>query len=188
MSIVIDASKLADLKPCKDRFDNYLEHYSDFNGSINGFLDLEHITYDDKVWVAQRLLTKEQAVEWSCLCAESVLENYEKEYPGDDRPRKAIEAARSGENLEAALSAARSARLEALSTQKSSLRSAWSATRSAMWSAESALALDSATRLATQSAKSALESVSWSTSLTIAAQRQKNIELLKKAFGPTSQA
>ena len=35
-------------------------------------------------------------IQWASDCAEHILHIYEDKYPGDDRPRKAIEAARSG--------------------------------------------------------------------------------------------
>ena len=45
-------------------------------------------------WLAVRLMTHQQKVEWACYCAEQVLSIFEKKYPQDQRPRKAIEAAR----------------------------------------------------------------------------------------------
>jgi len=44
--------------------------------------------------VDNRTCTKPQAVEYACLCAEGVLHLFEQDHPQDDRPRKAIEAAR----------------------------------------------------------------------------------------------
>ena len=82
------------LNPCKDRFDNFKAQYPDFSGNLQEFLELENITYSDKVWVVTRLFTKEQNVLWSILCAESVLYLYEEKYPEDKRPREAIEAAK----------------------------------------------------------------------------------------------
>ena len=46
-------------------------------------------------WLVQRVLTKTQAVEWAIFSAEQVLGLYEMEHPQDDRPRKAIEAAKN---------------------------------------------------------------------------------------------
>ena len=45
-------------------------------------------------WLARRVITKPQAVEWAIFSAEKALDIYEREYPADDRPRKAIEAAK----------------------------------------------------------------------------------------------
>ena len=66
----------------------------------------------------------------------TTIDNYEKEYPGDDRPRKVIEAKQEwlrgeigDEELEAARSAARSA------VRSAARSAAWSAAESAAWSA-----------------------------------------------------
>lgn len=45
-------------------------------------------------WLASRLMTHPQRVEWSIFCAEQVIDIFEKKFPKDDRPRKAIEAAK----------------------------------------------------------------------------------------------
>ena len=45
------------LKPCADRFENFVEHHPNFIGSAAEFLSLENIDYTDKVWVMTRLLT-----------------------------------------------------------------------------------------------------------------------------------
>ena len=88
----INKDIIAKLNPCKNRFDNYLEYYSDFDGDLREFLELENITYDDKVWVFERNTTKEQRMKWAALCAKSVLHLFEERYPNDKRPRNAIEA------------------------------------------------------------------------------------------------
>ncbi len=46
-------------------------------------------------WLVMRLMDKPQCVEWAIYCAEQVIGIYEKKYPDDDRPRKAIEAAKA---------------------------------------------------------------------------------------------
>ena len=90
--------------------------------------------------------TKKDSVALSIYAAELVIDIYEKQYPNDDRPRKAIEAAKAvlkndtEANKSAARSAAESARSAAESAE-SAARSAWSAesaARSAAWSAWSA--------------------------------------------------
>lgn len=81
-------------------------------------------------WLIVRIMDYKQHVSYAIFAALQVIDIYEKQYPGDDRPRKAIEAAQrcvnnpTEENKSAAESAAWSA-------------AAWSA-RSAAWSAESA--------------------------------------------------
>jgi hypothetical protein len=81
------------LNPCADRFDNYLEHYADFKGSVEDFAMLENITYNDKIWVLVRFMSHAQKVEFALKCASSVLDVFEAKYANDDRPRKALEAA-----------------------------------------------------------------------------------------------
>ena len=77
---------------------------------------------------------KEESVRLAIFAAEKVLKNYESIYPTDDRPRKAIEAAKNyiqnptEENQKAARSAAESA-----------WSAAESAARSAAWSAADSL-------------------------------------------------
>lgn len=44
------------LYPCRDRFDNWLKHYKNFDGDILDFLSLNKITASDKIWVTLRLL------------------------------------------------------------------------------------------------------------------------------------
>jgi len=72
---------LKSLKPCADRYNVFLEHNADFNGSLNDFLDLPSVSYEDKVWVAEKILTQNQAVSWCILCAESVLSIFESKHP-----------------------------------------------------------------------------------------------------------
>ena len=98
----------------------------------------------------------------SCVFALSCINNFEKEYPEDKRPREAIEAKLlwidgkiSIDELSAAESAARSAARSAESAARS-------AARSAAWSAESAeSAAESAAWSAAWSARSAARSAAW---------------------------
>ena len=113
-------------------------------------------------WYVSRLFTKPQAVQYSIFNAERCISNYEQEYPNDNRPRKAIEAAKAWllnptEENRSAESAARSA---AESAAGSAAWSAESAAWSAAWSAESA-AWSAAESAAWSAARSA-ESAAWS--------------------------
>ncbi len=95
----------------------------------------EHDIQDDKqCWEYMRVLkyvewTKEMSVKLSIYSAELVLKNYEKVYPNDYRPRKAIEAAKNWlENpTEINIKAARSAAESAASAARSAAESAESA-------------------------------------------------------------
>jgi len=46
-------------------------------------------------WLLSHLMEKQQGVLWACECAESVIGIYAAQYPDDDRPAKAIAAART---------------------------------------------------------------------------------------------
>jgi hypothetical protein len=46
-------------------------------------------------WYADKKKRKMVCVAFAILCAEAVLQHFEKDYPADDRPRKAIEAAKA---------------------------------------------------------------------------------------------
>jgi hypothetical protein len=52
----------------------------------------EHANY--AFWLLSRLMTHPQKVNFAICAVEQVLELFEKEYPADDRPRKAIQAAK----------------------------------------------------------------------------------------------
>jgi len=59
---------------------------------LNGLIaDNQH---DYANWLIVRCMAKHQYVSYAIFAAEQVIEIYEKEYPSDDRPRKAIEAAK----------------------------------------------------------------------------------------------
>jgi hypothetical protein len=114
-----------------------------------------------KVWKWQ----KKDSVAVSIGAAEMCLENFEKVFPNDKRPREAIEAARkwlenpTKKNESEAESAARSARSAAEAAW--SARSAWSAWLA--WSAESAAeAAESAAEAAAASVESAASAEAWS--------------------------
>lgn len=67
---------------------------------------IEKEKYQWAEWGLARLLPTKDAVEWACICAESVLPIFESKYADDMRPRKAIEAARSGLDVGEAAAAA----------------------------------------------------------------------------------
>lgn len=91
----INTQIIKNLNPCDSRFNNYLQHHSDFDGNLKDFLSLDNITYEDKLWVITRLFTKGQNLKFAIMCASSVLHLFEEKYPNDKRPRLALEAAES---------------------------------------------------------------------------------------------
>ena len=69
-----------------------------------GFLGLPAKSFIEKLieckrlqeanWLIVRVLAKEDNIRYAIYSAEQVLDIFEKKYPGDKRPRKAIEAAK----------------------------------------------------------------------------------------------
>lgn len=92
----INTGHIQSLYPCQDRFDNWKEKYPNFNGTLTQFLDLTEITYKDKVWVYFRSIPIDLIARVVADIAETVLHIFEEQYPNDNGPRKAIEAARAG--------------------------------------------------------------------------------------------
>ncbi len=54
--LIVNTEIISKWNPCKDRFDNWLKHYKDFDGDAIEFLSLDKITPQDKIWVTLRLL------------------------------------------------------------------------------------------------------------------------------------
>ena len=62
--------------------------------AIKIVLKLADHNYPWANWLLVRLMTHKQKVQYAVFAAEQVIEIYEKKYPEDDRPRKAIEVAK----------------------------------------------------------------------------------------------
>ena len=63
--------------------------------AIRVVLKLVDHNYNWSSWLLVRLMSHKQKVQYAVFAAEQVIEIYEKKYPKDDRPRKAIEAAKA---------------------------------------------------------------------------------------------
>jgi len=112
---------------------------------------LEHNGLDDTLWALCCVLPEEAAARdklarlFACDCAERVLPLFEKEYPEDKRPRKAIKVARlfaEGKATTQELAAARAA--------------AWDAARAAVRDAARAAVRDAARDVAWEAARAAV--------------------------------
>jgi hypothetical protein len=90
---MVNMSKISALNPCKDRFENFVKFYGSKTLTKGQFMGLKNITQDDKMWVAFRMMREKSVRLCAIEIAKSVLPIFEKEYPNDLRPRKAIEAA-----------------------------------------------------------------------------------------------
>ena len=98
--MLITQEVISKFSPCKNRFDNFISNYPDFNGELKEFLSLDKITYSDKMWVSFRLMTKTQKVKFAIKCAESVLYRFESKYPNDKRPGECLEYLKTYESFE----------------------------------------------------------------------------------------
>ena len=92
MTTTLSVKTIQALNPCNDRFKNYLNFYKDKEFTVKQFMGLKNITHGDKLWVAFRLMTREQAVNTAHDIASLVLDIFEKRYPGDLRVRECLEA------------------------------------------------------------------------------------------------
>lgn len=92
--IQVNRRKILDMKPRPDRLDNYLEHYSNWSGSLFEFLDLTKITQEDKCCVYFQLMPFKIVRQVVLEMAELSLPAYESAYVGDTRLRQAIEQAK----------------------------------------------------------------------------------------------
>ena len=140
---------------CSDGVELFLQQNK---RSIEGVVGIKLLIKLDKLdyanWLIARLMSYKQYVSYGIYAAEQVIANFEKKYPNDDRPRKAIEAAKkclkspTKKNKQAAYSAYSAAYSAADSAAHSAAYSAYSAAYSAYSAAHSAAysAADSAAR------------------------------------------
>jgi len=127
----------------------------------------KYLKQDDKqCWESMKIVKvwnweKEDSVSLAIFAAELCIDNFEKEYPTDKRPRQAIEAAKKWlknptEENRSAAGSARSAAESVWSAAGSADSAAWSAAGSAAGSAAESV------WSAARSARSAADSAAWS--------------------------
>jgi hypothetical protein len=123
----------------------------------------EHLDWQS--WLIARLLTKENCIRYAIFAAEKVLQNFESIYPSDDRPRKAIAAAKEyldnpnkkdREAVDSAVYAAKAAAYAAAYAVDAAVDSAAYAADSAVYAAKAAAAY--AADSAVYAAKAAVDS------------------------------
>jgi hypothetical protein len=113
----ITAKRLIDSGCCSSGVNTYFKDMNRKAWNIKKLFEfaLSNGHYSDIRYGLSRSMTKEQNIEWSIYCAESVLSIFEDKYPSDKRPRNAINAAKkylshpTNENKTAAAYAAASA-------------------------------------------------------------------------------
>ena len=168
----ITKEKLLKLSPCEDGLK--------FAESLNfDFVKIWNQCErgDWMIWMLLnlKLAKKMDYVKISVACAEICLKNYESKYPHDDRPRKALEAAKAWidkPTKAAARSAAESAEYAARSAAEYAARSAEYAARSAAESA--ARSAEYAARSAEYAARSAAWPAAWP------AARKEQADMIRK--------
>ena len=182
MSNIIITNELIESKdPCKSGIDNFNEHYPQYKNTLSHLLALEKISYSDKMWLCQEVITDVKIwQQWAVECAEKVLDNYNKVYPEDNRITNCLEVTKlfiQGEATRSELDAAESA---ARSAAESAACSAHSAACSAAYYARSAAACSarSAARYArSAAARSARSAYSAADSAYSARSAEENLNL-----------
>jgi len=170
-----------DIEMCKSGFHcskGIYQAFSHIRGEILAEVEVagKHEVQDDKeVWEKMRVVrswkwTKKDSVLFAIFAARLVLKNFEKEFPCDDRPRKAIEAAevyaknpteKNREAAESAAWAAESAAWAAESVTESAWATAWVTAKSAAEAAWAARSAAEAAWAARSTARSATRSTAW---------------------------
>ena len=106
---------------------------------------LESNGLDDTLWAFRAVEGKDKEIRlFAADCAEMVLPIYEKEYPDDDRPRKAIQAARDYANELISVEQLAAARDAAVAAWAAAWAAARDAARDAAWAAARDAARDAA--------------------------------------------
>jgi hypothetical protein len=75
----INTQSIKELKPCTDRYENWLFNYIGFDGTLEEFFGLTEITHKDKLWVSLRLMDRTSVEAFSLDCAVSA-KNYASAY------------------------------------------------------------------------------------------------------------
>jgi len=65
----INSKTIKAMRPCTDRFENYLKFYGKKTFTIDQFCELENITTQDKFWVLLRMLDKFNVEVFAIDCA-----------------------------------------------------------------------------------------------------------------------
>jgi hypothetical protein len=92
----IDTEYLRSIGACRDAVTEFEQREADRLTTLSILrLLIKEKRWDWFAWFAPRLMTHKQKVQWAIFCAEQVINIYEKKYPSDDRPRKAIDAAKA---------------------------------------------------------------------------------------------
>ena len=175
MKFYTTLSILREHQPCTDGWKKLIKTLGpkfNKNKRISFQTILDSNGLDDALW-ALRGVVKEQEKDrdrlarlFACECAEAVLHIYEKQNPGDDRPRAAVRVARAfaegkatSDELAAAWAAARAAARDA--ARAAAWDAAWDAARAAAWDAAWDAARAAAWAAARAAARDAARDAAW---------------------------
>jgi len=109
--VIITKCWIEDKKPCKEAVEWFYNQKERNHIKVLEKL-IEESRLDWANWAIVRFMTYKQYVSYAVYAAEQIIDIYEKKYPNDNRPRKAIEAAKkctdnpSDKNKKAAYAAA----------------------------------------------------------------------------------
>lgn len=140
----INKAVIKKMKPCQDRFDNFLVCCPGFDGNLQEFLSLDEITYNDKVWAVTRLLTKTQSIHWAIMMADSVKHIFNEKYLGDKSVDNLINYLKSGLDFEK-LSVEESAEIDRLRAAANSYAASYASSYAAAYAAHAAACASSYT-------------------------------------------
>ena len=119
---------------------------SDLAKVVDSLMKQDHFQWAN--WTLVRFLDRQQKIQYSIFAAEQVINIFEKKYPDDKRPRKAIEAAKkcleadTGENRKASAAASAAAAADASFADASFAASAAAASAASFAAALAAAAAD----------------------------------------------
>ena len=163
-------NKIKSHSPCEDGWKKLLNHLGKTEAD-DEVLELRTILesngLDDTLWAFRAVYGKDKEIRlFAADCADMVLPIYKKEYPDDDRPRKAIQAARDYANgliSTKELAAARAAAWAAAEAAAAAAGAAEAAAWAAAWAAEEAAAraARAAARAAAEAAARAARAAAW---------------------------
>jgi len=167
MTETVTLNQIREQLPCEDGWKKLLAHLGKTKADAEPFspaVVLESNGMADALWMLDNCIDPHLCRLFAADCAESVLPNFEREHPDDDRPRKALEVVRNRNATDGERSAANSAANRAAwsaansAANSAAWRAAWSAANSAAWSATRRAAWSAARSAASSAARSAASS------------------------------
>ena len=87
----ITVKKIESYNPCKSGIDDFKSKHPKFNDKLTVLLSLDDISYNDKVWLACKVVDIKTLQQWGVECAEMVLQYFEEVIPSDRRVRDCLE-------------------------------------------------------------------------------------------------